>query len=151
MDDLKERNPQQLLEDAFRALYMHDSDEEALRVKAEQDLNAYQIEWCNWFQERFSFVSQYGGRIVLNLRDDFAVKFHHLDKCSVSVLNNSGGYSIEIHPPAPNTEQCMCLEHYMYDEGGNKLLKLTLPEITMHISKGLAKSNADHKQLHETD
>lgn len=148
MDDLKERNPQQLLEDAFRAIYTQDREKEDARVEAEEQLWAYQVDWCNKFQEIFAFVSQYGGRISIHTNDDFAVKFHHLDKCCVSVISESGGYSIEVHPPAPNTNTCRCLENYLFDSYGNKSLLLTLPEITEHISQGLAKSNADHKRLY---
>ena len=45
---------------------------------------------------------------------------------------------------------CQCLEHYAFGTPyGNKVLYLTLPEITQNVSKGLAKSNADKKQLRE--
>ena len=146
MADLKIPSPQQMLEDAFRAMYKEDKKTESARVEAEGDISSYQIQWCNNFQEVFSFVSQYGGRICLNMHDDFEVKFFHYDKCSVTVVSESGGYSIEVHPPAPNSDKCHCIESYIYDMGGNKVLFLTLPEITQHISKGLAKSNADNKR-----
>ena len=147
MDDLKNTNPQQMLEDAFRAIYKNDSKDEQDRVESEANLNEYQVEWCNKFKETFAFVSQYGGRICIHVEDDFHVKFFHTDKCCVSVVSESGGYCLEIHPPMPNTEVCRCLENYIYDTSGNKVLFLTLPEITTHISKGLAKSNADNKRL----
>ena len=147
MDDLKKTNPQQMLEDAFRAIYENDSKNEQARVEGEVNLNEYQIEWCNKFKETFAFVSQYGGRINIHMVDDFDVKFFHKDKCCVSVVSESGGYYLEVHPPMPNTEICHCLENYIYDTSGNKQLSLTLTEITTHISKGLAKSNADNKQL----
>lgn len=146
MDELKDTNPQQMLEDAFRAIYENDSKNEHARVEEEASLNDYQVEWCNKFKDTFSFVSQYGGRICLNMADDFSVKFFHQDKCSVSVVSESGGYCLEIHPPMPNTDICQCLESYIYDTSGNKMLALTLTEITSHISKGLAKSNADNKR-----
>ena len=149
MEDLKNTNPQQMLEDAFRAIYERDSECENARTKDEDNLHAYQIQWCERFKDTFSFVSQYGGRIVLNMHDDFEVKFFHMDKCSVTIVSESGGYSIEVHPPVPNADKCHCLENYIYDMGGNKVLSLTLPEITLHVSKGLAKSNADNKQLNK--
>ena len=149
MDELKKTSPQQMLEDAFRAIYKHDREDENARVEGEDNLHAYQIQWCERFKDTFSFVSQYGGRLVLHTESDFAVKFHHVDKCCVTVVSESGGYSIEVHPPAPNTEQCRCLESYIYDTTGNKVLSLTLPEITQHISKGLARSNADNKRLED--
>ena len=136
-----------MLEDAFRAIYEHDNESEQARVEGEDKLYAYQIEWCNKFKETFAFVAQYGGRIKINIEDDFAVKFHHVDKCCVSVVSESGGYSLEVHPPAPDSEKCRCLENYLFDSFGNKVLFLTLPEITRHISQGLAKSNADNKRL----
>ena len=149
MDELKNTNPQQMLEDAFRAIYEQDSECEKARTEDEDKLHAYQIQWCERFKETFSFVSQYGGRIVLNMHRDFEVKLFHMDKCSVTIVSESGGYSIEVHPPEPNAEKCQCLENYIYDTGGNKVLSLTLPEITRHVSKGLAKSNADNKQLNK--
>ena len=145
MDELKNTNPQQILEDAFRAIYELDSKNEMSRVAAEDEMFAYQIDWCNKFKETFAFVSQYGGRIVLHEESDFEVKFFHTDKCIVTVVSESGGYSIEVHPPAPNEEQCRCLENLSF--GGSRVLFLTLPEITLHISKGLAASNADRKRL----
>lgn len=149
MDELKNTNPQQMLEDAFRAIYEQDSECEKARTEDEDKLHAYQIQWCERFKDTFSFVSQYGGRIVLNMHRDFEVKLFHMDKCSVTIVSESGGYSIEVHPPEPNAEKCQCLENYIYDIGGNKVLSLTLPEITLHVSKGLAKSNADNKQLNK--
>lgn len=145
MDDLKNTSPQQMLEDAFRALYQQDAEKEASRVMAEDNLFAYQIEWCDKFQETFSFVSQYGGRLVLHTESDFAAKFYKTDKCCVSIVSESGGYCLEVHPPAPNEERCRCIENYTFE--GNRSLYLTLPEITAHISKGLAASNADKKRL----
>lgn len=147
MSELKNTNPQQLLEDAFRALYRSDYEDELSRVDSEEELHSQQIQWCNKFEEVFSFVSQYGGRLCINTHTDFEVKFYHVDKCSITVVSESGGYSLEVHPPEPGTDKCRCLENYIYDVAGNKMLFLTLPEITQHISRGLAKSNADNKQL----
>ena len=152
MDELKKTSPQQMLEDAFRAIYKHDREDENARVEGEDNLHAYQIQWCERFKDTFSFVSQYGGRIVLNTNSDFEVKMYHKDKCSVTIFSESGGYSIEVHPPAPNSEQCQCLESYiydLYDFNRNRVLSLTLPEITLHVSKGLARSNADNKRLED--
>ena len=148
MDDLNITNSQQMLEDLFRALYMHFKEGEDLRVQAEQDRNAYQEQWCNKFMEIFSFVSKYGGKMTLHTNSDFEVKMFHSDKCSVGVMG--GGYSIEVHAPEPGSEKCKCLEHYIYDSPGNTVLNLTLPEITVHIANGLARSNADHKHLEGT-
>ena len=147
MDDLKNTNPQQMLEDAFRAIYEQDSEKEQSRVAAEDELFAYQSQWCNKFQETFSFVSQYGGRITIHTHRDYVARLCNMEKFSVSVISQSGGYSLEVHPPAPNAEQCRCLEHYSFAPFGNRELFLTLPEITAHISKGLAASNADNKRL----
>ena len=147
MDDLKNTNPQQMLEDAFRALYEKDSTDEAARIEAENNLNAYQIRWCEEFKKVFSFVSQYGGQLVTHMSSDYEVKLYHCDKCSIQVFGE--GYSIEVHPPKPGEEKCRCLERYLFDSPLNKELYLTLPEITTHVSKGLAKANADHKHLHQ--
>lgn len=150
MDDLNITNSQQMLEDLFRALYMHFKEGEDLRVQAEQDRNAYQEQWCNKFMEIFSFVSKYGGKMTLHTNTDFQVKLYHCDKCSVGLISEKGGYGIEIHPPEPGSDKCRCLEHYLFEHTGNKELYLTLPEITVHISNGLAKSDADGKHLEGT-
>lgn len=60
MDEIKTTTPQQMLEDAFRALYDMASAEEAQRVEDENALIGYQIKWCEKFKQTFSFVSQYG-------------------------------------------------------------------------------------------
>ena len=145
MDELKNTNPQQLLEDAFRAIYEKDSADEAQRIEEERELNCYQLRWCSKFEETFGFVSQYGGKVVSNVESDFNVKLHHLDKCSVDVYFE--GYSITVHPPKPGEERCRCFEHYIFDGPFRSELMLTLPEITTHISKGLAKAGADLKHL----
>ena len=63
MDEIKTTTPQQMLEDAFRALYDMASAEEAQRVEDENALIGYQIKWCEKFKQTFSFVSQYLGII----------------------------------------------------------------------------------------
>lgn len=47
MDELKSTNPQQMLEDAFRAIYESDASVEAQRVDDENALMEYQIRWCD--------------------------------------------------------------------------------------------------------
>ena len=143
MDELKNTNPQQMLEDAFRALYELDSAAEAHRVDDENALMEYQINWCNTFKQTFSFVSEYGAKLVYHMNSDFEVKMYHSDKCCIQII--SDWYYIEVHPPKPGEEKCRCLEHCAFIK--SEVVYLTLPEITQHISKGLAKSNADKKQL----
>ncbi len=146
MDELKNTNPQQMLEDAFRAIYDLDFSAEAKRVDEENALMDYQIKWCNTFKETFAFISQYGAQLELQMNSDFKVKYYHLDKCSVQIFCD--WYSIEVHPPKPGKDVCRCLERYSFDfPYGNNVVFLTLSEITQHVSKGLAKSNADKKQL----
>ena len=146
MDDLKETNPQQMLEDAFRAIYELDSSVEAQRVDDENALMGYQIKWCDTFKQTFSFVSEYGAKLVLHMNSDLEVKQHHIDKCCIQLV--SDWYSIEVHPPKPGEDICRCLEHYAFEfPYTRKEVFLTLPEITQHVSKGLAKSNDDKKQL----
>ena len=148
MDEIKTTTPQQMLEDAFRALYDMASAEEAQRVEDENALIGYQIKWCEKFKQTFSFVSQYGARLIFQMNSDYDVKYHHLDKCCVQIFCD--WYSIEVHPPKPGEDVCQCMEHYAFGTPyGNKVLYLTLPEITQNVSKGLAKSNADKKQLRE--
>ena len=50
MDELKNTNPQQMLENAFRAIYELDASVEAQRVDDENALMGYQIRWCNNFK-----------------------------------------------------------------------------------------------------
>lgn len=138
--------PQDMLEEAFRALYDRDSEDEAKRVQEEKELFNYQIEWSNKFKETFAFVSEYGAKMEMSINSDLDVKSFNVDKCSIQVFN--GIYSLTVFPPMPGTDRCKCLEHYLYDHTGNKVLFLTLPEITIHISKGLAKSNADKKHIY---
>lgn len=145
MDGPESKDPQQMLESLFKTIYEKDASDEALRIQQENELYSYQIEWCNKFLEVFSFVSQYGGSVTIHTHTDFEVKFHKLDKCLVSVSCN--GYCIEVHSPMPGTDKCRCLEHYVYESINNTSLSLTLPEITLRISKGIAKANADRQQL----
>ena len=146
MDELKNTNPQQMLEDAFRTIYDLDSAAEAHRVDDENALIGYQINWCNTFKQTFSFVSGYGAKLVYHMNSDLEVKMHHIDKCCIQIFLD--WYYIEVHPPKPGEEKCRCLERYAFEfPYTNKEYYLTLPEITQHISKGLAKSNADKKQL----
>lgn len=147
LEELKNTNPQQMLEDAFRAIYQRDIQDEKSRVEEKDKLYAYQIEWCNKFEETFSFVSQYGGRICKHIEDDFSVKMFHVEKCIITVVSESGGYSIEIHPPEPGSDKCLCREDFLYETLRGGVYRLTLPEITVHISKGLANANADNKTL----
>lgn len=147
MSELQSTSPQKMLEDAFRAIYERDKKDEISRVEEEEKRSAYQVEWCNKFKDIFSFVSQYGGRIDIHTESDFAVKFHHVDKSIVIVVSESGGYSMEIHPPEPNSDKCLCRENYLFDVMKGGVNRLTLPEITVRISKGLAASNADSKRL----
>lgn len=146
MNNLKNITPQDMLEEAFRALYDRDSEDEAKRVQEEKELFNYQIEWSNKFKDTFAFVSEYGAKMEMSINSDLDVKSFNIDKCSIQVFN--GIYSLTVFPPRPGTDRCKCLEHYLYDYTGNKVLFLTLPEITIHISKGLAKSNADKKHIY---
>lgn len=145
MDKPSNIDPQEMLESVFKTMYENDASEEASRIQQENELHAYQVEWCNKFLEVFSFVSQYGGNVAIHTNTDYDVKLFKLDKCSVSVYGK--GYCIEVHPPKPGTDKCCCLEHYLYESSNTISLDLTLPEITVRISKGLAKANADSKQL----
>ena len=146
MDELKNTNPQQMLEDAFRAIYESDASVEAQRVDDENALMEYQIRWCDNFMQTFSFVSEYGAKLELQMNSDYKVKRYHIDKCCIQLV--SDWYSSEGHPPKPGKDICRCLEHYAFDFSckSNEVF-LTLPEITQHVSKGLAKSNAAKQQL----
>ena len=54
---------------------------------------------------------------------------------------------MEIRPPEPGSDRCLCREHFAFDTMRGGVYRLTLPEITIHISKGLAASNAESKWL----
>lgn len=139
MNELKETDPQQMLEYAFRAIYEQEIINEQSRDEESKHLLQYQKEWCNKFIEVFHFVSQYGGRLILNTPSDSHIKLYG-EHYSISVVSESGEYNLLVNPPTINSDKCRCLEKlYM----SYKSYELTLPEITRHISKGLAKSNAD--------
>lgn len=131
-----------MLEEAFRTIYEQESKTEQSRVAAEDELYAYQTQWCEKFKNNFLFISQYGGLIEIDTASDFDVKLFKRPKSRVYVRSRNYVYSLQITPPAPNTDKCSCFEHYHFEHP--VYLELTLPEITKHISKGLAASNADH-------
>lgn len=141
MDGLNNSDPQQMLEAAFRALYEMDASVSLNAVALRNDKHAFQKHWCETFVKTFSFVSQYGASVKMHEVDDFDVKYFHSDKYYIKVINN--GFSMEIHPPESPNSKCHCLEHFIFDMGGTKSLDLTLPEITLHISKGCARANTE--------
>lgn len=143
-DKLDISDPQKLLEEAFQALYESNFATELAEMAKQQDLYAYQKAWSEKFVQTFSFVRKYGAKATVCETSNLNVKMLGFDKyfACVEIL----GYSLTVHPPKVGSDTCECLEHHILEP--NKILHLTLPEITIHLSQGLAKVNAENgKQL----
>ena len=139
IEEMKTDTPQQMLEAAFRALYEKDTAEVKKALSEAKVIQAFQKQWCETFVKSFAFLTQFGAKVEMHELSDLEVRIYRRAKYYITFSNN--GYYLEVYAPVSEDAKCRCLERPSSDSYSNRLLELTLPEITQHISQGCAVAN----------